>query len=231
MAKGIRAVKRVTKKELKEDKLVTILLKARTFVEQNQKYIFGVIGAVVAVIILVSLWTQSKAKSQDQAAYELTQALAQGQGSNPAAMADKFTQISKRYSGTQAGDDALFFSAQMLAMDSKLDEAAQAYEEYLRKGNREGLYYPAALAGKAAVLEDLGKSDEAAGLYVKAANYRKDWYAAPVYRLDAGRAYQVAGDSGKATEQFQYVLDHFPMTTFSKEADEQLTRLRGSAAR
>ncbi|RJP81224.1 MAG: hypothetical protein C4524_02370 [Candidatus Zixiibacteriota bacterium] len=231
MAKGVRGVKRVTKKELKEDKLVTNLLKARTFVETRQKYILVAVGAVVAVIILISLWSQSKAKSDSQAAFELTQALHQGQGSNPGAMADRFTQIADRYSGTQAGDDALFFVAQMKAMDKKPEEALQAYDEYLRQGDRSGLHYPAALAGKASVLEDLQRPREAAEFYVKAANYRSDWYASPLYRLDAGRAFRAAGDTAKAQEQYRYVLEHFPKTTFSKEAEEELTRLNGTASR
>jgi len=225
MAKGVRAIKRVTKKELKEDKLVTSYFQARTYIEEHQGTILKIAGGAVLVIALATFWIMSKSGAQTEASYELSMAIIASQTGDAAALGDKFTEISKRYSGTESGDAALFYLGKLRSQEHNPAEALKFYEDFLRRVSKSDFLYPAALAGKAASLEDLGKPAEAAQSYLKAAEAHADQFAQGVFRLDAARCWMAAGQADQARQQYQYVEEHYPQTTTSQKAQDGLAKL------
>ncbi len=225
MAKGVRAIKRVTKKELKEDKLVTSYFQVRKYFEAHQSVLLKIIGGAVLFIALVTFWFMSKSGAQSEASYELNLALLTSQSGDPKAVADKLTEIGKRYSGTESGEAAQFYLGKLRAQEHNPEEALKAFEEFLRRGSKSSYLYPAALAGKASSLEDLGKSGEAAQFYLKAAEARDDFFAEAGFRLDAARCFRLAGDQEKARQQYQYVQERYPQTAYSQKAQDGLAKL------
>jgi len=224
MAKGVKPVKRVSKKEIKEDKLVTTYFQARSYWEENYKTILKAGGVVLALIILVAFWFSSKRNSEYTASYELGIAMLKSGQGNTAGVADELAEVADRYSGTVAGNDALLFKAQTLRMaDNK--EAALAYDTYIKKGRKGPFLYPAALAGKAACLEDEGNYEEAAETYLKAAATNRNLFAVPSFYIDAARCYRLAGQNDLAKENAQYVLDNYPDTPFAQEAEKESKRV------
>ncbi|MBU1880625.1 tetratricopeptide repeat protein, partial [bacterium] len=145
MAKGINPVKRISKKEIKEDKLVTTYFEARNYWKQNYLNILKIGGAVLALIILVSFWTSSKRSSEYTASYELGIAMMKSSQGNPAIAADELEQVADRFSGTAAGNEALLFVAQTKRLADQNEEALAAYETYIKKGRKDDYLYPAAL--------------------------------------------------------------------------------------
>jgi len=225
MAKGVRAIKRVTKKELREDKLVTSYFQARKYFEEHQGMILKIAGGAVLVIALATFWVMSKSGAQSEAAYELSMAILASQTGDAPALTDKFTDISRRYSGTESGDAALFYLGKLRTQEHNPAEALKLYEEFLRHVSKGSYLYPAALVGKAASLEDLGKPAEAAQFYLQAAEAPADAFAQGVFRLDAARCWMASGEREKAREQYQYVEEHFPQTTYSQKAQDGLAKL------
>jgi len=225
MAKGVKAVKRVTKKELKEDKLVTTYFKARQYLEEHQKITLRIAGGTVLVIALAAFWFMSKSHAESQASYELSMAILASQSGDAAALTQQFSQIAERYSGTASGDAARFYIARMKFQEHKPEEALQAYDDFLRHASKAGYLYPAALAGKGAALEDLNRFGEAAQFYLKAAEFKKDFFAEAGFRLDAGRCFAASGDKDRARQQYQYVLGHYPKTVYFQKAQDGLARL------
>jgi len=60
MAKGVKPIQRVKKKELKEDKLVTTFFQVRDYLDENKTKIFRIGGVAVLIIALVTFWIHSK---------------------------------------------------------------------------------------------------------------------------------------------------------------------------
>ena len=225
MAKGVKPVRRVKKKELKEDKLVTTFFQARDYYEEHSKNLWRIGLAALLILVVAVFWVRSKTGAEAQASYELGVAALAAQQGNPAQMAESFAQIAERYQGTTAGNEALLYTAQTKHMAGLSEEALKAYENYIQKGRKEKYLYPAALAGKAACLEDLGRFGEAAEAYLKAATVRQDLFISPQYHLDAARCYRLAGEEAKAREQFNFVQTHYPDTPFAQEADKESKRI------
>jgi tetratricopeptide (TPR) repeat protein len=225
MAKGVRAIKRVTKKELKEDKFVTGYFQARKYLDEHQGIILKIAGGAVLVIALAAFWIMSKSGAQTEAAYELSMAMLAAQTGDAPALADKFTEINKRFSGTESGDAALFYLGKLRIQEHNPTEAIRLLGQFLRHASKSDFLYPAALAGKAAALEDLGKPAEAAQFYLKAAEAQSDFFAKGVFRLDAARCWISAGEKDKAREQYQFIEEHYPQTTSSQKALDGLAKL------
>jgi tetratricopeptide (TPR) repeat protein len=219
MAKGFKAVKRVSKKELKEDQFVVTYFKARQWIDKNQMLLLKAGAAVVVVVALSVFWVKSRSHADTQAAYELSMAMVKGQTGDPGAVTQQLSDLAKKYSGTRAGDDALFYVGQLKAMSHKPDEALKAYDEYIKHGSKDRYLYPAALAGKAAALEDLKRFKEAADNYLQAATTRTDAFGYPGFRLDAARCFKLAGDNSKAKEQYELVKKNNPKTAFAAQAE------------
>jgi tetratricopeptide (TPR) repeat protein len=225
MAKGLKPVQRVKKKEIKEDKLVTTYFQARDYYNTHKKNFLRIGGSAIALIVLIVFWVQSRGSAEYDAAYELGVALTTIQQTEPSAIAGQFEQISDRYQGTTAGNEAMLYAAQMKRTAGNLEEAMLAYDNYIRNGKKDLYLYPAALVGKAACLEDLGRYEEAAESYLKGANTHRDFFATPRYLLDAARCYKAAGMSEQAKQQYEIVASNYQDTDFAVEAEKELKRI------
>ncbi len=225
MAKGVKPIRRVTKREIKEDKLVTTYFQARKYWEEHSKTLLKIIVGVLAVLVLATFWFTSKKKAEYSASYELGVALMSSMQGDPEVVAQRLQEVADRYSGTTAGNEALLFIAQTKRMAGNIEEALQEYEQYIRKGKKDAYLYPAAWAGKAACLEDLGRYEEAAQAYRKAAEANPRLFAVPGYYLDAARCYELTGNIEQAKALCELVVSRFPESTFKAEAEKTLTRL------
>ncbi len=81
----LKAKKKLTKKELKEDKFVLTVFKAKDFLEEHSRQIAYGVLAVVAVVLIVSFYNSSRKKAEEAASVMLTEAqvlLSQGQEDN-----------------------------------------------------------------------------------------------------------------------------------------------------
>ena len=83
MAKGLKPLRHVKKKEIKEDKLVTTYFQTRDYFEENKKKIFQIGGGLIALIVLVTFWVSSKKGAEYDASYELGVAMATSAEAEP----------------------------------------------------------------------------------------------------------------------------------------------------
>ncbi len=225
MAKGLKPLRNVKKKEIKEDKLVTTYFQARDYLEENQGNILKIGGGALLLIVLVTFWVTSKKDAEYDAAYQLSMAMTTSAQDEPLQVADKFSEIADRYEGTRAGDQALLYVAQMRKMGEQLEEALEAYENYIRRGSKDKYLYPAALAGKASCLEDLERFEEAAEAFNAAATTHKGLFLAPQYLMDAARCYRLSGDHEKSKTQYELIINNYPDSEFSTQAEQESKRI------
>ena len=67
----LKPKKRLTKRELKEDKFVKTTLQVKNYVDENYRQVMTVILSVFAVIVLVILYTQLSSESENEAQGQL----------------------------------------------------------------------------------------------------------------------------------------------------------------
>jgi tetratricopeptide (TPR) repeat protein len=224
MAKGIKAIKRVTKKELKEDKWVTSVIKAQKWILERQALLLKVGGGVVIVIVLLSFWLMSKSHAQAEATYKLGLAILAEQSGQVDAALQQYEEVVKQYPGTRSGDKALYYSAELKRRKGQKDEALKAFDEFLKRGG-DSYLRAAAWAGKGTIFEDRGDYQRAADCYLEAVKVKSGFFAEPSLRLDAARCLRLAGQTAKAREQCQYILDHHPATSYAQRAEQEMLLL------
>ncbi len=63
----LKPQKKISRREIKEDKLITAYFNTRSWLEQNTKIISYVAIGLAAVAVIIFLWSKNKAESNDKA--------------------------------------------------------------------------------------------------------------------------------------------------------------------
>ncbi len=153
---------------------------------------------IVALAAAVYMWRRSDAIKQQRGEEALIGAARTfSSGNLPLAQTD-LEKVIGRYGSTGAGAQARLLLAQILFEQSKVDSGLRVLQE---AGSGPGGAFAASVhALRAAGLEQLNKSAEAAAEYERAAAMSRGAVERDIYRGDAARAYTAAGQAAKALE-------------------------------
>lgn len=206
--------KKITKKEIKQDTLVTTFYKFNTFFQEHQMKIY--IGAAVFALIIVAVVLYSNKKENDNlmAATLLTKVIplydaAQYEQAIAGDKAQNITglkEIVDRYEGTEQGETAKIYLANCYLLTGKIDEAYELYDDY---GGSNPLLKATSLAGKAAYYEAKEEYEDAAEFYRKAASVTKENPSNPEYLLKAGIALLNANQKEEAKKLFLKIQEEY----------------------
>ena len=214
MAKAATASKgrKLSKKELREDKLVQTAYKIEQFYHQNQNRVLGVVVVVLVIIVGGFLLQRMTSQSSLEKSYDLTLAkMAYGQQQYDQARAG-LQQVVDKYSGVTAAE-AKYYIARIDFDQGQFAAAEQGFREYTQNFKGDEYVNCAAEAGLAASLEAQGKTGEAAEVYASVAQkYGKLPYATEAL-LAAGRIYLDLNQSDKAKEALDKIIRDYPAST------------------
>ena len=222
--------KRIAKKEIQEDKLVTSLYKSQEFFEKYKQQIFFAVGAL-AVIVLAFVWYANKVKEDNlEATKELAKMLPiYESGSYQEAIEGKpgtdvlgLKQIVENYGSTEQGEIAKVYLANSYYYLGKVDDALKYYESYSGNSN---LFKAAAYAGIASCNERQGNYEEAAKYFEKAASVSKFNVQNPKYLLDSGIDYIQAQNISKAKEVFEKLKNNYKKSPLQSEVERYLASI------
>lgn len=225
----LKPKKKITKKEIKEDTLVTTYFQAQSWFEANRKRVstaFTVL--VVAAVAVWFYWNNHTAQNQaatsdlgkilryyDQGNYELAI------NGSPRENIRGLRQIVDEYGGTASGDLAAFYLANSY---DALGDHTKALEYYRQADVSDPSVEASVTAGIAACLETQGQYLEAARAFEKAARNDQLKVLAPEYLSRAGSCYLQAGEKEKAAEVLKTLKTAHPTSPFAREADRLLVR-------
>jgi TolA-binding protein len=226
----LRPKKKLSKRELKEDALVTTYVKATTFYETNKKSISIGITVLVVAVFAVVVFMKNRADSNEKALAQLGgvyQIYDAGQyqlaiDGVPEKNIPGLKSIVENYGNSAGGDLARFYLANAYFNAGNVDEALKHFEDC---SPSDDLLQVSRLSGIAACLEAKGDHGNAAENFEKAATrYAKDVTAAENLN-NAARNYGQAGEKEKAIELYKRIKKNYPTTTFAREADRFITQL------
>ncbi|MBU2445405.1 MAG: hypothetical protein KJ666_07520 [Bacteroidetes bacterium] len=217
--------KKISKREIKQDKLVENYFKVKSFYLDYQKFILGVGGAIV-LIVFVAIFLSNKSKENaeiantelarvfklyDQSSYQ--QAIDGVPGKNIRGLKS----IVEDYGSTESGETAKLYLANSYMNLSNIDEALKYYQDY--SGDID-LMKAASYAGIASCFEVKNDLKEAAEYFMKAARVVKNAAVTPEYLTNASRVYSLLGEKEKAKKILDQMKKDFPDTQFARDYDK-----------
>jgi TolA-binding protein len=221
----LKPKKRVTRQQIKEDKLVTFAAKASDFYDRYSRNIIAGAGILVVLVVVVVFYVNSRAQVEKDATFELSMAKIEiGQGNLDAAES-KLIHLIDTYGGTPSGGDATFFLGNVQLFQANWNGAIQSFQQYIDRFGRDPMMTSAAVAGIGLAYENMGELDKAAEYYSKAAADYPHEFNAPQYLMDAGRCYGLGGDSDRARETYNVVIELYEDSPLSGKAEDELSRL------
>ena len=220
----LRKQKAISKREIKEDKLVTFYFQTRKWLEDNRRLASYMIGIPIALVLIGFLWTQRQKDAEIKTATQLAKVIAYYDGGkydqaiNGVAQEGTLglLQIVDENTSTPSGKMAAFFLGNAYFSLREYDKALNAFQ---RASFGEKNLMASTYAGIASCYEAKGESEQAAEYFEKAASKNMVQLQAPENLLRAAANYSTAGKKGKAAELLNVLKREFPSSALARDAD------------
>lgn len=223
----LKAKKRLTKKQIKQDKFVTYYFKAQDYLAENSRTILYTVGAVALIFVALFIYNRKQQEQEQNAVMELTEAKRAYFASDYAAAIPLLQSLTQRYSGTESAEVGLYFLASSYYGQEDYAKAGQTFEQFLDESD-DKILSAAALSGIAACLEEQGKFAAAAARYREAATkYRS--FMSPEYMYDSARCYVMAGDRDTAREVLNQLIADYAESQMTEDAEILLAEINARA--
>lgn len=203
---------------------------AEDFFQKYQKQIL-IIGGALALVIggwLAYKFAYAKPR-QKEAVEQMAQAEYQFQRdsfaqalTNPGGGFPGFADIVKKYSGTDAGNAALYYAGVSSLNLGQFDAAISYLEDFSPCGKLLPSMKYGTLGDAYAEKGDLAK---ALSLYNKAADQDENAVITPYYLKKVALLSQKQGDAGAAKSAWTKIKNEFPQSAEAREADKYITSL------
>lgn len=226
----LKPKKKITKKEIKEDKLVTTYFEARSWVEENRRLVGYVVGIPILLVAGLFLWNLNLKESNEKATAKLSKVLPyydQGRyeeainGAPQEGLIQGLVAVVNEHGNTKSGQIAKLYLANCYFAKSDYNKAL---ELYLDANLDDKMLAASALGGAAACHEAMGQYEDAASYFEKAASKNMIGLQAPENLQHAAANYALAGKRERAAELLKKLKKEFPESTYARDIDRYLTQ-------
>lgn len=219
---------KMTKEELREDKVVTAITDAGQWVKRNGVFVTVGVLLVLAALIVTQVVRQGRARAERDAAVLLLEGETLYQSAGPADALTRFADAAERYAGSRSGRIALLRAGDCRLEIGDHGQAVESYRRFLETGAATGMLRASALRGQASAHDSMKEHALAAALFLQAADVPRNPLAGDDL-ISAGNAWLDAGDSGSAEAAFQRFLADHPDHPRAREAEEGIAWARARA--
>jgi TolA-binding protein len=202
--------KRLTKKEIKEDKVADSLLAVANFTRAHSRQITGVMIGILVVALIFTVARRQQRAAELEAQGLLARANLELKQGNYSSALQGYATVLERFRGTWAYSDAIFLSAGADFGTARYDSAMVLFEQYLGLKKRRDAFTVSAELGMAQCLEQMGRYGDAAESYLKVQREHPESPLAPDALFGAGRAYELAGNLERAEATYKDLIDRYP---------------------
>jgi len=215
----LKPYKKISKKELKQDKFVTYTLKTKEYFENNSRLIMYAAIAILAVILITSWMVRSKRQAGIEANELLSRASMTFAQGNVQEGEELMKQLVENYEGVDAAGQACFMLAKYYWQQNDYTNAKYYFQQYLDNYKDDPLLTSAAYAGYADCLLDERSIEMAAQNYEKAARVDQNSPMVPSYLFSAARAYMDIDQLKKAEKLATEIVDKHEKSEFKNKAE------------
>ncbi len=219
--------KKLSRKEIKEDKLVSSYYQAQSFVVENKSRLLTYGGILVVIALAVIYYVNHKKEVNQEAGVALSRVIdSYDKGAYLEAIEGKagtevigLKKIVEEYDGTENGETAKIYLANCYNRLGKFDEAFNYYKDY---SGDIPMLKAASLGGQAGYYAYKNASEKAADLYRDAAHVSKYNVDNPDYMLKSAINYINAGKNQQAKELLDTIKKDYKTSSASRDADRYL---------
>lgn len=232
--------------QLKQNEFANTAARVAEAAAANRQRIILALGGVAVVVALLSgfLWWRGRSANEAGAALGVAMATAQSEvvpaptlpgatqqpGTFPTEQArteatlKAFNDVVTRFPGTDAAMAAQYQAAAELLAAGKTGEAETAFAAVVaRAGN--GFYAPLAKLGQAQAMLAAGKTAEGLAIISELSANRDGALPVDGLLMELGKASVKAGKPAEARAAFKRVVDEFPDSMYTADAQQRLAAL------
>ncbi len=226
----LRAQKKISKRVIKEDTLVTTYFKAQTWYDENKKRISTVGGILLVVVLGLWFYSNNMRANNERATTDLAKVYSfydNGQyliaiNGIPERNIAGLQSIVDNYGSTSAGNTAKFYLASAYYNTQEFDKALKYFDDF---SGSTSLLTNSALAGMGACYEAKGDFKKAAENYEKAALKNADDPNVPDNLMNAARNFGRTGEKERAVELLKRVKRDYPTSTAARDVDRYIAEI------
>ncbi|MFC1569509.1 tol-pal system YbgF family protein [bacterium] len=213
----LKARKKITKREMKEDPLVTAYIRVQKFIQRHSKTINIGLIAIVLLTVFITFDSKNKKDSNKNAESDIVMAEQIYFSKDYDRAINALLPVAEQYRGTVAAGRAVFYIANAYFEQGVYTEARQYFQQYVDDYGQIDYFKSSSYAGIAACYENEMLYAEAAQAYEKAAKTVNDDFSTPFRLKDAARCYILADQFEKGRALYQHLLDKYPDAAIADE--------------
>ncbi len=225
----LRPSKKISRKELKEDKLVTTYSTVTSYYEEHKRAISIALVAAALVTVAIVVYVRNRADASEKAHAALgavASYIDNGQyqiaiDGVPSRNIQGLRAIVENFGSSPGGELARFQLASALLALGKYDEALGQYKSFSPAGE---LLDAARRAGLGACYEGLKEYEDAGSEFEKAAAASPTDPRVPEFLHSAARNYAAAGEKEKAVELWKRLKKSYPATPYGRDAERYIVQ-------
>jgi len=213
--------RKLNKSELREDEFVEWIMEAVEYVKERARLFVGGAVAVIAVIMAINYFIESKETDRLKAAALLGDVLMVEQGGEPTDAVRLAEELVSAYAGTPAAAQGTIILANFYYAQGRYVEARGYYQRYLDNYEPLDVLAYAAQSGLGACLEAEGQLVAAAQHYETYAAQQAGTIREAMAQMEAARIYGLAGESNKQQallEQVSRTFAQYPIAAQARAA-------------
>jgi tetratricopeptide (TPR) repeat protein len=212
--------------EEKNTEMGSVITRSEEFIQKNQKTIIICVVAILVVVLAVfglrKWYFQPREVRAAEEMYAAEQWFAQGDYEKALNGDDSFRGflgVIDSYGCTKAGNLAKYYAGMANLRMGNYEEAAKWLGKY---SGKDLFTAPLAVMAEGDAEMELGNTEKAVNLYLKAAKMNDNYITSPSAWFKAGLGYLVMGDNDKALECFQTVKQNYPESPEWQEIDKSI---------
>ena len=230
----LRPKKKITKKELKQDNLVTAYANTKLYYERHKKYISYATTALIVIVVAVVVFLNNRRANNEKATTELSKIMSVFDAGNgdvkkyrvavdgqPERGVMGLKTIVANYGGTESGELARFYLANAYYNLGEIDDALKQFESM---SSSNPVIQASDFAGIGSCYESKGDYEKAAVNFEKAANTISNSFSTPEYLNSAARCYGRANQKEKAVTLYKRIKKEYPTSTYAREVDRYIAQ-------
>ncbi len=220
-----RQQKRLKKKELREDPLMTAITTAQIWLAEHGKKLAVGIVVVAAVIIAVNMLSNMRFEADMESRRAFADVQLEISQTNPEDVVPLLLRVADDYQGTSGAAEALYTAAEMALNEQQPERAEELFTRFLNDYTGEYMLSAGAQGGLATAIEDQGRFEEAADQYLVLANDKHAGHYRYFALLNAGSCYTSSEQFDKAREMYNLIIDEQAYSDFKTQAELEIARL------
>jgi TolA-binding protein len=202
--------KKLTKREIKEDKVAEFFLHAADYTRRHSKRIMGVVIVICIGALIFTFALRERRAAELEAQTMLARANLDLRQGNFRGALQGYATILDRFRGTWSYSDATFLAADAHFNAGDYDSAMVFFQSYLDQRKRRETFTVSAKVGVAQCLEQMDRYKDAAESYLKAQREHPEGPLAPDALFGAARCYAMAGDLRQAEISYKDLIERYP---------------------